>query len=53
MAGLIQGPCEVLPLAKFSEENERRSRLGHEANNELRPVFLCKYESFNSYISSK
>ncbi|KAF5949451.1 hypothetical protein HYC85_011444 [Camellia sinensis] len=27
MAGLIRGPCEVLPPGKFIEENERRSRV--------------------------
>lgn len=45
MAGLIQGPCEVLPPAKFSEENERRSQAGPDANMGLQPVFLCKYVS--------
>ncbi|KAM5585420.1 endochitinase A [Rosa sericea] len=52
MAGLIQGPCEVLPLAKFSEEIERRSQLGHDTNNELRPVFLCKwnYDEFKGLL---
>ncbi|XP_030931661.1 uncharacterized protein LOC115957533 [Quercus lobata] len=43
MAGLIQGPCEVLPPAKFSEENERRSQAGPDANMGLQPVFLCKW----------
>lgn len=43
MAGLIQGPCEVLPPDKFKEESERRTLLGPEANNGLRPIFLCKY----------
>ncbi|KAL7217887.1 hypothetical protein ACSBR2_011171 [Camellia fascicularis] len=41
MAGLIRGPCEVLPPGKFIEENERRSRLGTGANDQ--PLFLCKW----------
>ncbi|KAL7165863.1 hypothetical protein ACSBR2_036684 [Camellia fascicularis] len=40
IAGLIRGPCEVLPPGKFIEENERRSRLGTGANDQ--PLFLCK-----------
>ncbi|XP_059662434.1 uncharacterized protein LOC132308388 isoform X2 [Cornus florida] len=43
MAGLIQGPCEVLPPGKFVEESERRTRLGKGENNGLRPLFLCKW----------
>ncbi|KAK9268865.1 hypothetical protein L1049_001389 [Liquidambar formosana] len=43
MAGLIQGPCEVLPLDKFKEESERRTSLGTEANDGLQPIFLCKW----------
>ncbi|KAJ7963716.1 PHD finger protein [Quillaja saponaria] len=43
MAGSIQGPCEVLPVSKFKEETERRSRLGLEENSGLHPVFLCKW----------
>ncbi|XP_015901245.3 uncharacterized protein LOC107434305 isoform X1 [Ziziphus jujuba] len=43
MAGLIQGPCEVLPPVKFKEENERRSQLELEPNSALRPAFLCKW----------
>ncbi|KAE8125468.1 hypothetical protein FH972_020273 [Carpinus fangiana] len=43
MAGLIQGPCEVLPPAKFSEESERRSQAGPNASIALQPVFLCKW----------
>ena len=45
MAGLIQGPCEVLPTAKFIEESERRSQAGPDANMGLQPVFVCKYVS--------
>uniref|UniRef100_A0A2P2KSR2 Uncharacterized protein MANES_15G066000 n=1 Tax=Rhizophora mucronata TaxID=61149 RepID=A0A2P2KSR2_RHIMU len=43
MASLIQGPCRVLPPTKFKEENERRSRLGNEANSRSGSVFLCKW----------
>ena len=43
MASSIQGPCEVLPAAKFKEENERRSQLGIEANEGLSAIFVCKY----------
>lgn len=43
MAGLIQGPCEVLPTAKFIEESERRSQAGPDANMGLQPVFVCKW----------
>ncbi|KAM1041199.1 hypothetical protein ACFX13_031150 [Malus domestica] len=52
MAGLIRGPCEVLSPAKFSVETERRSQLGHEANNELQPLFLCKwiYDEFKGVL---
>ncbi|KAL6975245.1 hypothetical protein U1Q18_024041 [Sarracenia purpurea var. burkii] len=42
-AGLIRGPCEVLPPRKYIEESERRSRLGIGANDGLRPLFLCKW----------
>ncbi|KAL5804024.1 hypothetical protein ACOSQ3_030824 [Xanthoceras sorbifolium] len=43
MAGLIRGPCEVLPSAKFREESERQSQLGAEANKGRRSLFLCKW----------
>ncbi|XP_043692726.1 uncharacterized protein LOC122643145 isoform X2 [Telopea speciosissima] len=43
MAGLIQGPCQVLPPNKFKEESERRSHLPRGANDGLQPVFLCKW----------
>ncbi|KAA8527017.1 hypothetical protein F0562_008754 [Nyssa sinensis] len=43
MAGLIQGPCEVLPPGKFVEESERRIRLGTGTNDGLWPLFLCKW----------
>ncbi|XP_057485885.1 LOW QUALITY PROTEIN: uncharacterized protein LOC130772176 [Actinidia eriantha] len=42
MAGLIRGPCKVLPLGKFVRESERRSHLGSKENDRLRPLFLCK-----------
>ncbi|XP_008227014.1 PREDICTED: uncharacterized protein LOC103326553 [Prunus mume] len=52
MAGLIQGPCEVLTPTKFSKECEKRSNLGPEANNELQPIFLCKwiYDEFKGLL---
>ncbi|XP_050369245.1 endochitinase A-like [Argentina anserina] len=43
MAGVIIGPCKVLSLAEFNKEIERRSQLGDDSNNELRPVFMCKW----------
>ncbi|KAI8005797.1 putative BPI/LBP family protein [Camellia lanceoleosa] len=43
LAGLIRGPCEVLPPGKFIEESERRSRLGSAANDGLWPLFVCKW----------
>lgn len=43
MAGLIQGPCEVLHPTKFKEESERRSQSEHKHNSGLQPMFLCKY----------
>ncbi|XP_048130491.1 uncharacterized protein LOC115742836 [Rhodamnia argentea] len=43
MACLIQGPCDVLPPAKFKEETERRSHIGSEANVTSRPLFLCNW----------
>ncbi|WCJ33004.1 RING/FYVE/PHD zinc finger superfamily protein [Euphorbia peplus] len=43
MAGLIQGPCEVLPPTKFQENRERQRQLGIEGNKESQPVFLCKW----------
>lgn len=43
MATSIQGPCEVLPTAKFKDEIERRSQLGIEGNEGLTAIFLCKY----------
>ncbi|KAJ9153845.1 hypothetical protein P3X46_027242 [Hevea brasiliensis] len=43
MAGLIQGPCAVLPPTKFQENCERQSQLETEANSGLQPVFICKW----------
>ncbi|CAK9165486.1 unnamed protein product [Ilex paraguariensis] len=42
MAAFIQGPCQVLTPSKFIEESETRALLGMEANERLRPIFLCK-----------
>ncbi|CAK9321799.1 unnamed protein product [Citrullus colocynthis] len=41
--GLIRGPCEVLPFAKYQEELERRKQLGLGADNGIKPIFLCKW----------
>ncbi|XP_038904765.1 uncharacterized protein LOC120091039 [Benincasa hispida] len=41
--GLIRGPCEVLPVAKYKEELERRKQLGLGADNGIKPIFLCKW----------
>ncbi|MCD9560851.1 hypothetical protein HAX54_019659 [Datura stramonium] len=43
MAGLIQGPCEVHPPRKFTEESERRARLAKGSNDVSRPLYICKY----------
>ncbi|KAL2483761.1 uncharacterized protein Fot_45205 [Forsythia ovata] len=43
MAGLIQRPCKVLPPRKFAEESERRTRLRMQPNNQLEPLYLCKW----------
>lgn len=43
MVGLIQGPCEVLPPGRFTEEKERRTIIGKRPNESLRPLYLCKY----------
>ncbi|VFQ82514.1 unnamed protein product [Cuscuta campestris] len=42
MAGLIQGPCEVLPSSRFVEERERRTLAGTE-QNASGPLYLCKW----------
>ncbi|XP_057977908.1 uncharacterized protein LOC131164612 [Malania oleifera] len=54
MAGLIQGPCGVLPPDKFKEEFERRTQLGTEATDVLCPIYLCKWlydESKGGFVS--
>ncbi|GLT83608.1 hypothetical protein SLE2022_018860 [Rubroshorea leprosula] len=43
MAGLIQGPCEVLPASKFKEESEKQIQLEVEGNKGSRSIFLCKW----------
>ncbi|KAL3503563.1 hypothetical protein ACH5RR_038012 [Cinchona calisaya] len=43
MAGLIQGPCKVLPPGRFTEEKEKRSTVGKRPNESLRPLYLCKW----------
>lgn len=41
-AGLIEGPCKVLPPRLFIEESQRKT-LGMEASGGLRPLFVCKW----------
>ncbi|KAG7015540.1 PHD finger protein [Cucurbita argyrosperma subsp. argyrosperma] len=41
--GLIRSPCEVLPVAKYKEEHERRKQLGPVADDGIKPTFLCKW----------
>lgn len=43
MAGLIEGPCEVLPPRRFAEESERRIRSGRQINEHLPPLYLCRW----------
>ncbi|CAN4096914.1 unnamed protein product [Withania somnifera] len=43
MAGLIQGPCEVHPPRKFTEESERRARLPKGSNDVSQPLYICKW----------
>ncbi|XP_047334767.1 uncharacterized protein LOC124938385 [Impatiens glandulifera] len=43
LAGSIQGLCQILPLGKFEEETKRRSHLEPLANNNLLPIYLCKW----------
>ena len=42
MAGLIEGPCEVLTPRRFAEESDRRIRSGRQIIDNLPPVYLCK-----------
>ncbi|XP_076897587.1 uncharacterized protein LOC143550925 [Bidens hawaiensis] len=43
VAGLIHGPCEVLPPSKFVEESDLRSRSTSKAGESPKPLFLCKW----------
>lgn len=43
MAGLIQGPCEVLPPGRFALEKDRRASLRTVQNANLQPLYLCKW----------
>ncbi|XP_022151303.1 uncharacterized protein LOC111019267 isoform X2 [Momordica charantia] len=43
MAGLIRSPCEVLTVAKYKEEYERRRQLVLGADNGMKQIFLCKW----------
>ncbi|KAK6934516.1 Zinc finger, PHD-finger [Dillenia turbinata] len=43
MAGLIRGPCKVLPPNAFEKESDRRAQLGTKENGGMRPIFLCKW----------
>ncbi|EPS67378.1 hypothetical protein M569_07396, partial [Genlisea aurea] len=43
LAGSIETHCEVLPPRKFSEECERRSRCVEQLNDNLPPLYLCKW----------
>ncbi|KAL0399174.1 UNVERIFIED_CONTAM: PHD finger protein [Sesamum radiatum] len=42
MAGLIEGPCQVLPPRRFAEESERRTSSSKQPNDHLPPLYLCK-----------
>ncbi|XP_011095470.1 uncharacterized protein LOC105174914 [Sesamum indicum] len=42
MAGLIEGPCQVLPPRRFAEESERRTSSSKQPNDHL-PLYLCKW----------
>ncbi|XP_021755651.1 uncharacterized protein LOC110720880 [Chenopodium quinoa] len=39
LAGLVQGPCEVLPFRKFGEEAEKSDQ-GSPMNDQKQPVFI-------------
>ncbi|KAM0018574.1 putative chromatin regulator PHD family [Helianthus debilis subsp. tardiflorus] len=43
VAGLIHGPCEVLPPSKFSEESDLQARLRSRGSERQKPLFLCKW----------
>ncbi|KAK1405001.1 RING/FYVE/PHD zinc finger superfamily protein [Heracleum sosnowskyi] len=42
-AGLIEGPCKVLPPRLFAEESQKKTRLGMEASGGPQPLFVCKW----------
>lgn len=42
-AGLIHGPCEVLPPSKFAEESVVRTRSRARSSDRSKPLFLCKW----------
>lgn len=42
-AGLIHGPCEVLPPGKFAEENGVRTRLRARGGDRSKKLFLSKW----------
>lgn len=42
-AGLIRGPCEVLPPCKLSEERLMQNRSWTTASDKPKPLFLCKW----------
>ncbi|KAE8650124.1 hypothetical protein Csa_010729 [Cucumis sativus] len=50
--GLIRGPCEVLSVAKYKEELERRKQLSPGEDNGIKPIFLCKYVDFLGQFSN-
>ncbi|KAL7087999.1 hypothetical protein ACP275_13G102900 [Erythranthe tilingii] len=43
MAGSIESPCEVLPPRKFAEETESRNHSGKQLNDNLPPIYVCKW----------
>lgn len=42
-AGLIRGPCEVLPPCKLSEERVMQTRSWNTTGDKPKPLFLCKW----------
>ncbi|XP_071693257.1 uncharacterized protein [Rutidosis leptorrhynchoides] len=42
-AGLVHGPCEVLPPSKFSEESAVQTRLRARGSTRPKQLFLCKW----------
>ncbi|KAL7130894.1 hypothetical protein ABFS83_13G162400 [Erythranthe nasuta] len=43
MAHSIESPCEVLPPRKFAEETESRNHSGEQLNDNLPPIYVCKW----------